>query len=109
LEDFGIDQPARENGHPHLYHSLDLLSFLTAGGKDEVRAWTIRRGSTAQEAAGVIHSDIARGFIRAETVAFDDLARLGSFAACREAGVLRLEGKEYLVQDGDVITFRFNV
>ena len=109
LEDFGIAQPAREKVIRTCYHSLDLISFLTAGGKDEVRAWTIKRGSTAQEAAGVIHSDIARGFIRAETVAFEELARLGSFAACRDAGVLRLEGKEYVVQDGDVITFRFNV
>jgi len=109
LEDFGIDEPARDRVIRTCYHSLDLISFLTAGGKDEVRAWTIRRGSVAQEAAGAIHSDIARGFIRAETVAFDDLARLGSFAACRDAGVLRLEGKEYIVQDGDVINFRFNV
>lgn len=109
LEDYGIAEPARDRVIQTCYHSLDLISFLTAGGKDEVRAWTIRRGSVAQAAAGAIHSDIARGFIRAETVAFVDLARLGSFAACREAGLLRLEGKEYVVQDGDVINFRFNV
>ncbi len=74
-----------------------------------MRAWTIRRGTKAREAGGTIHSDIARGFIRAEVVAWEDLLRLGSLAACREQGLLRLEGKEYPVQDGDVAHFRFNV
>lgn len=109
LEDYGISEPVRERVIRTCYHSLDLISFLTGGGPDEVRAWTIARGTRAQQAAGAIHSDIERGFIRAETVAFDDLDRLGTIAACRDAGVLRLEGKDYLVQDGDVITFRFNV
>ncbi|HNU82710.1 MAG TPA: DUF933 domain-containing protein, partial [Thermoanaerobaculia bacterium] len=78
-------------------------------GDDEVRAWTIRRGTVAREAAGVIHSDLERGFIRAEVVAWDDLLRLGSLAACRDKGLLRLEGKEYVVADGEVVHVRFNV
>ena len=87
---------------------LGLVSFLTAG-EDECRAWTIRRGTRAQQAAGTIHSDIERGFIRAEVMAFDDFVRLGSEAKCREAGKLRLEGKDYVVQDGDIVHFRFAV
>ena len=87
---------------------LDLISFLT-GGDMEVRAWPIRRGSSARKAAGTVHSDIERGFIRAELVAYDDLVGAGSWAAARDAGTLRLEGKDYVVQDGDVILFRFNV
>ena len=90
------------------YELLGLLSFFTVG-EDEVRAWTIRRGTVARDAAGTIHSDIARGFIRAEVVYWEELVRLGSLAACRDAGVLRLEGKEYLMRDGDVAHFRFNV
>jgi len=90
------------------YRLLNLLSFLTAG-EPEVRAWTITRGMKAPQAAGKIHSDIERGFIRAEVVRYEDLIACGSFAAAREKGLLRLEGKEYLVQDGDVIYFRFNV
>ena len=87
---------------------LGLIAFFTVG-EDEVRAWTIRRGIRAREAAGTIHSDIERGFIRAEVVRWDDLLRLKTMAACREAALLRLEGKEYVVQDGDVAHFRFNV
>jgi GTP-binding protein YchF len=90
------------------YALLDLISFLTAG-EDECRAWPIRRGLTAPKAAGKIHSDIERGFIRAEVSHWEDLVRLGSEAKCREAGKLRSEGKEYVVHDGDVINFRFNV
>jgi GTP-binding protein YchF len=90
------------------YSLLDLISFLTAG-EDECRAWTIRRGTSAVHAAGKIHSDIERGFIRAETMRWDDLVRLGSEAKCREAAKLRLEGRDYVVQDGDVMNFRFNV
>jgi ribosome-binding ATPase YchF (GTP1/OBG family) len=90
------------------YELLDLISFLTAG-EDEVRAWTIRRGTTAVKAAGKIHSDIERGFIRAEVVAFEDFVHYGSEAKAREAGKLRLEGKDYVVRDGDMIHFRFNV
>jgi ribosome-binding ATPase len=90
------------------YEAAGLISFLTMGDKD-VRAWTIRRGDTALEAAGKIHTDIARGFIRAETVAFDDLKDAGDMKAAKAAGKVRLEGKSYVVQDGDIINFRFNV
>jgi GTP-binding protein YchF len=90
------------------YRLLGLMSFLTAGEK-EVRAWTIPQGTRAPQAAGVIHSDIERGFIRAEIVGYDQLLRAGSYAAAREQGLLRLEGKEYVMQEGDVVNFRFNV
>ncbi|MEW6045032.1 MAG: DUF933 domain-containing protein [Bacillota bacterium] len=90
------------------YDACGFIAFLTAG-EDEVRAWTITRGTVARDAAGKVHSDMARGFIRAEVVAFEDLKRVGSLARAREAGLLRLEGKDYVVQDGDVIEFRFNV
>lgn len=90
------------------YHLLGLRTYLTTGEK-ETRAWTIHQGDTAPKAAGVIHSDFERGFIAAECTAYDDLVRLGSFAKAREAGKLRIEGKEYVVQDGDVLEFRFNV
>lgn len=103
LHESGIDRLARAT-----YDALGLISFLTAGA-DEVRAWTIRRGTTAQEAAGRIHSDIGRGFIRAEVVAFDDLEVAGTMAKARDAGRVRLEGKEYLMADGDIVSFRFHV
>lgn len=90
------------------YHLLGLMSFLTAGEK-EVRAWTISQGTRAPQAAGTIHTDIERGFIRAEIVSYDQLLRAGSYAAAREQGLLRLEGKEYVMQEGDVVNFRFNV
>jgi len=90
------------------YHLLGLMSFLTAGEK-EVRAWTIPQGTRAQTAAGTIHTDIERGFIRAEVVSYDDLIAAGSYATAREKGLLRLEGKEYIMQEGDVVHFRFNV
>jgi ribosome-binding ATPase YchF (GTP1/OBG family) len=108
LNDLGITEPARERFIHAAYRLLDLISFLTAG-EDECRAWTIRRGTNAQKAAGKIHSDIERGFIRAEVVRIEDLLALKSEARCREQGKLRLEGKEYIVQDGDVIHYRFNV
>jgi GTP-binding protein YchF len=107
-EDLGLQEPGLDRVIRTSYALLGLISFLTAG-EDECRAWTIRRGTKAQVAAGTIHSDIERGFIRAEVVAFDDLVAAGSLAACREKGTLRLEGKEYVVRDGDVINFRFNV
>ena len=91
-----------------VYHLLGLRTYFTTGEK-ETRAWTIHAGDKAPAAAGVIHSDFERGFIAAETVHFDDLVQLGSFAKSREAGKLRIEGKEYLVKDGDVLEFRFNV
>jgi GTP-binding protein YchF len=108
MEDLGI----KESGLTRLirvsYELLGLISFLTVG-KEEVRAWTIRKGTKAQQAAGVIHSDMERGFIRAEVVSYEDLIKSGSLAAARNKGLLRLEGKDYIVQDGDVIEIRFNV
>jgi len=108
LDALGISEPARDRFIRAAYALLDLISFLTSG-EDECRAWSIKRGTHAQRAAGVIHSDIERGFIRAEVVRFEDLVALGSEAKCREQGKLKLEGKDYVVQDGDVIHFRFNV
>jgi GTP-binding protein YchF len=108
LQDLGIAEPARDRFIRAAYSLLDLISFLTSG-EDECRAWSIKRGTTAHKAAGVIHSDIERGFIRAEVTRFEDLAELKSEARCRELGKLRLEGKDYVVQDGDVVHFRFNV
>ena len=91
------------------YKALDLITFLTMAGGKEVRAWEIRRGTPAVKAAGKVHSDMERGFIRAEVVAFEDLKAAGSIAAARERGLLRLEGRDYVVQDGDVIQFRFSL
>jgi len=107
-EDLGLKEPGLERVIRSTYELLGLVSFLTAG-EDECRAWTIKRGTRAQVAAGAIHSDIERGFIRAQVVAFPDLVAAGSIAACRERGSLRLEGRDYVVQDGDVIEFKFNV
>jgi GTP-binding protein YchF len=108
LEDLGIAEPAL-NKLIHLsYELLGFISFLTSG-EDEVRAWTIRKGTAAQQAAGKIHSDIERGFIRAEVVAYDDFITHGSMAAARDKGLVRLEGKTYLMKDGDITNFRFNV
>jgi hypothetical protein len=107
-EDLGFTEPGLERVIRSTYGLLGLVSFLTAG-EDECRAWTIRRGTRAQIAAGTIHSDIERGFIRAQVVAFEDLVAAGSIAACRERGTLRLEGRDYEVKDGDVIDFKFNV
>ena len=104
----GLDGPSYEAIVKQAYSSLGLVSFLTAG-EDEVRAWTVGRDCPAQSAAGAIHSDIERGFIRAETVAYDDFIEAGSQAECRKRGTLRQEGKDYLVQDGDIIEFRFSV
>jgi GTP-binding protein YchF len=108
LADLGLQESARDRFLQAAYALLDLISFLTTG-EDEVRAWPIRRGTTAVKAAGKVHSDIERGFIRAEVVAYEDFIRLGSDAKAREAGKLRLEGKDYVVQDGDIIHYRFNV
>jgi hypothetical protein len=107
-EDLGLEEPGLDRVIRASYALLGLISFLTVG-EDECRAWTVRKGTRAQPAAGAVHSDIERGFIRAEVVAFEDLIRAGSIAACREKGTLRLEGKDYEVRDGDVINFRFNV
>jgi ribosome-binding ATPase len=106
LADLGLSEPGVHRVIRTTYDLLGYISFLTAG-EDECRAWSIPRGTHAQAAAGEIHTDIARGFIRAEVVRFDHLVGRGSLAACREHGEVRLEGKEYVVQDGDVINFRF--
>ena len=103
LEVSGLDRIIKEG-----YALLGLISFLTAG-KDEVRAWTITKGTKAPKAAGKIHTDFEKGFIRAEVVSFDDLMACGTMAGAKEKGLVRLEGKEYVVQDGDIILFRFNV
>jgi ribosome-binding ATPase YchF (GTP1/OBG family) len=108
LQDLGVDVSARERVIGESYDLLGLISFLTVG-EDEVRAWTIPKGVTAQEAAGKIHSDLARGFIRAEVISFEDFLEAGSLAAARARGLLRLEGKTYVVRDGDIIEFRFGV
>ncbi len=108
LADLGLAESARDRFIRASYALLDLISFLTAG-EDECRAWPIRRGTTALKAAGKVHSDIERGFIRAEVTSFEDFVRLGSEAKCRAAGKLRLEGKDYVVQDGDIAHFRFAV
>ncbi|MGI9952782.1 redox-regulated ATPase YchF [Moorellaceae bacterium AZ2] len=108
LQEMGIHEPGIHRVARAIYRRLGLISFLTAG-EDEVRAWTIREGTRAKEAAGKVHSDMERGFIRAEVVRFDDLQALGSMAKVREKGLVRLEGKDYVVADGDIINFRFNV
>ena len=108
MQDLGIEEVGSARVAQAVYEKLGLISFLTAG-EDEVRAWTIAKGCQAKTAAGKIHSDIERGFIRAEVVAYADLCRQGSMVKAREAGLVRLEGKEYEMQDGDVVNFRFNV
>jgi len=109
MEDLGVSESARDRLINACYDALGLISFLTGGGENEVRAWAVKKGTSAVEAAGKIHSDIARGFIRAETVAFEELKAAGDMRAAKAAGKVRLEGKNYIVQDGDLITFRFNV
>lgn len=108
LSDIGVDKGGLDLFIQRSYDLLGLMSFLTAG-KPEVRAWTIKKGTKAPKAAGKIHSDIERGFIRAEVVSFDDLMALGSMQAAKENGKIRSEGKDYIMQDGDIVLFRFNV
>jgi GTP-binding protein YchF len=108
LKELGVSESGAGALIRATYHLLGLRTYFTAGEK-EVRAWTIRVGDTAPQAAGVIHSDFERGFIKAETVAYHDLMQCGSVAAAREKGLYRMEGKEYIVQDGDVMLFKFNV
>jgi GTP-binding protein YchF len=108
LEDMNIEEPALDKLIRTSHILLDLISFFTIG-ENECQAWTVPKGSNAQKAAGAIHSDMEKGFIRAEVVNFDEFIEHKSFAKCRENGILRLEGKNYIVQDGDIITVRFNV
>jgi ribosome-binding ATPase YchF (GTP1/OBG family) len=105
MKAYGLAESGRDRLIQASYRLLGLLSFLTCG-EPEVRAWTIERGMTAQKAAGAIHSDLERGFIKAEVVNWEDLLKAGSFGAAREKAQVRLEGKDYVVQDGDVILFR---
>ena len=105
MEEYGVAESLRGRLIGLAYQSLGLISFFTVG-EDECRAWPIRKGMTAQEAAGMIHTDLSEKFIRAETVAYDDFVRCGDFAACKKAGVWRLEGKQYVVKDGDIMTIR---
>ena len=108
LQHLGVSTSGVDRLIKSAYHLLGLMSFLTAGEK-EVRAWTIPQGTRAQTAAGTIHSDIERGFIRAEVVSYESLLQAGSYATARDKGLLRLEGKDYIMQEGDVVHFRFNV
>ena len=108
LEDLGLTESGLEKLVRASYHLLGLMSFLTAG-EDETRAWTIKIGTKAPQAAGKIHTDFERGFIRAEVVSYDDLIACGSHTAAKEKGMIRLEGKDYVVKDGDIMLFRFNV
>ena len=108
LDAMGLDESGLDKLIKKSYDLLGLMSFLTAG-EPEVRAWTIKKGTKAPQAAGKIHSDIEKGFIKAEVVSYDDLIREGSMSAIKEKGLLRLEGKEYIMQDGDIVLFKFNV
>lgn len=108
IEALGIEKSGVDNLIEKSYELLGLMSFLTSG-EDETRAWTIKKGTSAVDAAGKIHTDIQRGFIRAEIVNYDDLMELGSMNAVKEKGLMRLEGKDYIMQDGDIVHFRFNV
>ena len=108
LEMYGLEESGLDKVIKKSYDLLGLMSFLTAG-KKEVRAWTIKKGTKAPEAAGKIHTDFERGFIKAEIVSYDDLIRLGSYQKAKEAGLVRLEGKDYVMKDGDIVEFKFNV
>jgi ribosome-binding ATPase YchF (GTP1/OBG family) len=108
LKEYGLKEPGLNRLIKKAYEMLGLISFLTAGEK-EVRAWTIRRGTKAVQAAGVIHSDFEKNFIKAEVVSFEDMVKHGGYRGAREAGKIRLEGRDYLVQDGDVIEFKVGI
>ena len=108
LEAMGLDESGLDKVIKASYDLLGLMSFLTAG-KKEVRAWTIKKGTKAPQAAGKIHTDFERGFIKAEIVSYDDLIKLGSYQKAKEAGLIRLEGKDYVMQNGDIVEFKFNV
>ncbi|HEX6400453.1 MAG TPA: DUF933 domain-containing protein, partial [Actinomycetota bacterium] len=108
LEEFGVSEPGLERVIAAGYGALDLITFLTTGD-DETRAWEVRRGARAPEAAGTIHTDLERGFIRAEVISYDELVAIGSMDAAKAAGKLRVEGKDYVVQEGDILHVRFAV
>lgn len=108
LEEFGVHEPGLETVIAACYRAIDLITFLTTG-EDETRAWEVRRGATAPEAAGVIHTDLQRGFIRADVIGYDDLVAAGSMEAAKAAGKVRVEGKDYVVQEGDILHVRFAV
>jgi ribosome-binding ATPase YchF (GTP1/OBG family) len=108
MADLGISEPAANRFIRSCYSALGLISFLTVAS-NELRAWPIKKGTVAADAAGKIHTDLKRGFIRAETFSFEHLKEFGSEKALKAAGKIRLEGKDYIVQDGDIINFRFNV
>lgn len=108
LADMGLEKSGLDRLIKKSYSLLGLISYLTAG-KPEVRAWTIKKGTKAPQAAGKIHTDFERGFIRAEVVSFDDLMACGNMTAAKEKGLVRSEGKEYVMKDGDIVLFRFNV
>jgi ribosome-binding ATPase len=108
LEQYHFEESGRDRVIRTTFKLLDLILFFTAG-PEEVRSWPLLRGTPAQKAAGTVHSDMERGFIRAEVVSYEDFLKTGTFAEAKKHGVFRLEGKEYIVQDGDIITFRFNV
>jgi ribosome-binding ATPase YchF (GTP1/OBG family) len=108
LEDLGLDEPGVNKLIHSAYRLLNLQTFFTTGA-DESRAWTFVKGTRAPKAAGIIHSDFEKGFIRAEVIKYEDYVNLGSEAACREAGKIYIEGKDYIVQDSDIMHFRFNV
>jgi ribosome-binding ATPase YchF (GTP1/OBG family) len=108
LADYGVEEPGLNKLIRATYDLLGYATYFTTG-PDECRAWTFRKGMLAPECAGIIHSDFQRGFIRAETVSYDDLIKSGSMLKAKEAGLVRQEGKDYLVQDGDVMLFKFNV
>ena len=108
LEEFGVEEPGLEAVIAACYRALDLITFLTTG-EDETRAWEVPHGATAPEAAGVIHTDLQRGFIRAEVIGYDELVVAGSMDQAKAAGKVRVEGKDYLVQEGDILHVRFAV
>jgi len=108
MEELGLEALAREQVIQASFRLLGLISFFTAN-EQEARAWTMKKGSSALKAAGVVHTDMERGFIRAEVVAYDDLEEAGNYTGAQKQGLVRLEGKDYIVQDGDVIFFRFKV
>ncbi|MGZ8571691.1 MAG: DUF933 domain-containing protein, partial [Actinomycetota bacterium] len=108
LQEFGVEEPGLETVIAASYGALDLITFLTTG-EDETRAWEVRRGATAPEAAGAIHTDLQRGFIRAEVIGYDELVAAGSMDGAKAAGKVRVEGKDYVVQEGDILHVRFAV